>query len=345
MAGSVGTMDAMLLMREMADLAGGGLTLHRCLDILRRQNHKPAVCRLIADVQQELEKGQSLSHALSLQNGTFSAITVGLVRAGESSGALESALEESAALLENEMDTRQRIRSAFAYPAFLLVVAVAVCVFLTVFVIPRFEFLFADLGQQLPLPTRLLIGTSVFIKTYAAPLALIIGGSAYGLAQAKPRWKARLPALALSVPGVAELLRATFLQRWARILASLLKNGFTVSDALALSARALNNPLVARELNGVLERLHEGRSIQAALESSPLFPPAVCELVGAGEESGSLEQSFQRIAASYKRQTELRSKLFLSMLEPALLLGMAAIVGFVAVAMLLPIFQMSASFQ
>lgn len=345
MARSVGAMDVTLLMREMADLAGGGLTLHRCLDILRRQNHKPSVRRLLTNVQQELEKGHSLSGALSVQAGMFSAVTVGLIRAGESSGALESALEESAALLENEMETRQKIRSAFAYPAFLLVVAAAVCVFVTVFVIPRFEFLFADLGQRLPLPTRLMIGTSVFIKTHAAALLLVAGGAFYALGQAGPRWKAPLPALALTIPGVSELVRATFLQRWARIMASLLKNGFTVSDAVALSSRALPGPLVAHELRAVLGRLNEGRNIKSALESSALFPPAVCELVGAGEESGSLELSFQRIAVSYKRQTELRSKLFLSLLEPVLLLGMAAVVGFVAVAMLLPIFQMSASFQ
>src|SRR4029077_15211844 len=184
----------------------------------------------------------------------------------------------------------------------------------------------------------------VFIKKFGF-VALIIGNAGlYWTFKTKPHWKKSWRDFLLHLPVMSDLIKGMFLQRWSHVMGSLLKNGFTVSEALVLSTQAAGNFPVSHHLKAALHRLQEGHSLRSALESSTLFPPMVCELVSAGEESGRLEEAFFRISQSYKRETELQSKLMLSLLEPILILGMGLVVGFVAVAMLLPIFEMSASF-
>lgn len=342
---NIPAVETMLLMRRLADLTSGGMTLHRSVSVLRAHSQAPRLKTLLESIQEKLEEGQSLSSAFLSQNGFFSALTIGLIQAGESTGNIEFALEESAALLENEMETRQRLRSALAYPCFLLGMAILVCIFLIAFVIPRFQFLFQDLGQTLPLPTLMLLGLSSLVIHFGWVVLLVVLVGFVWMTEKRPEWKSESRSWAWKLPAVAGVVRGNFLQRWAHMMTSLLKSGFTASAAIELSAKTMSNAWGAQDLLLVSERLSEGHSLKTALESSALFPPLFCEMVGSGEESGKLEETFARLAQSYKRETELRSKLLLSLLEPAMIAGMGLIVGFVAIAMLLPIFAMSASLK
>lgn len=337
--------DTVLLTRRLSDLMAGGLPLTQCMDVLRRQSSNPYVRVLLFSIQNELEAGRSFSQALRIQKGQFSEIYMGMVQSGESSGNLDAALSELVKLLETELDTRQRIRSAFAYPVFLLAMAVAVCMFIVGFVIPRFDFLFQDLGQQLPLPTRLLIGFSSIIRFTAIPLVLLTAAFLLSFRKRKTPWLRVLQNKALEISVLRDLWRGAIIQRWASMMAALLHSGYAVSEALRLAGQSIGNPLFKLDSKLAVWRIMEGQSVKQALGGLPWFSPMVCELIGASEESGRLEETFERIAESSKRENELQWKIFLSVLEPSLILGMGLVVGFVALAMLLPIFEMSGSLK
>ena len=334
-----------LLTRRLSDLTGGGLTLSRSLAVLTEQSEDRAVRDLLASLHSDLAKGKCFSEAITNQNGTFPPSYVGLVRAGEASGSVEATLDELAALLENDVDARRRVQTALAYPAVLLLLAIGVCFFLTVFVVPRFEFLFDDLGQRLPLPTRLLIGFTVAVKKFGLFAVIGTAAAGYGVIKKKPAWVSECRKKMVRLPLLSDVLRGAALQRWSQTMASLLRGGLPVSEAMAVSRKMIDGPLFGTEVETALGRVKEGQGLSAALTSSPFFPPMMCELIAAAEESGRLDQTFERLGQAYKRETELKVKLALSMLEPALVVAMGVIVGFVAVAMLVPIFEMSANIR
>ncbi len=335
--------ETVLLTRRLADLLKGGLPLSRSVDVLRKQSGSPNLKKVLSSVKSELESGHSFSQALKLQNGTFPRIAIGIVQAGELSGNLDASLSELAKLLETDMEVRQRLRAALVYPAFLLVLAMVVCAFLLGFVIPRFQFLFQDLGQTLPLPTRILILASSGFRYVFVTLALAVIGGFFVMKRASVL--ARAQDALLKLPIVSDAWRNAVLQRWASMMESLLRSGYTVSDAIQLSRQSINDPFFSEALKKVISEIIQGKNFKSALECSRWFPPMMCELVGAAEETGQLEESFGRLAVSYRRETEHQWKMFLSFLEPALILGMGAVVGFVALAMLLPIFEMSATLR
>lgn len=320
--------------RRLSDLVGGGLTVGKSLSVLSAQSESREVRLLVSTLRKDLGDGKSLSEALRSRNGTFGPVYTGLVRAGESSGNMEATLAELANLLESDVETRQRVRAALAYPAALLALALAVCVFLTIFVIPRFELLFQDLGQRLPWPTRFLIGVTSHFKTFGGAtllgVAVLMKGTRFRVARR---------------PVIDGVIRSVALQRWTQVMASLLRGGVTAPDALRLSRQTLNARVFGNAADDALARLREGRSLSSALAAARFFPPMLCELVNAGEESGRLDATFERLAQAYKREAELKIKIAISLLEPALVLGMGVVVGFVAVAMLLPIFEMSANIR
>lgn len=330
--------------RRMSDLVGGGLTVRKSLLVLSAQSENKNVRSLLKNINQDVADGKSLSESFGRQNGFFSPVYAGMVRAGESSGNLESSLNELAGLLEADLEIAQRTRAALAYPLALAALAAMVCFFLTVFVIPRFELLFQDLGQQLPWPTRALIRGTAAMRDYGWLVAI----AAVGAALLMKRDGARAAGFRMQLvrlPVVFDLFRNACLSRWTRVMASLLGGGVPVPQALRLSRQTADALVFGPEIDGVASRLREGQSLSRALSRSAIFPPMLCELVGAGEESGSLEKTFERLAETYKRESEISLKFALSMLEPVLVLLMGVVVGFVAVAMLLPIFEMSAKIR
>ncbi len=331
--------------RRMSDLIGGGLTMNKSLSVLGAQSEDRQVRQVLKSIHKELGNGKSFSDALRAQNGTFGPIYTGLVRAGESSGGMEGTLEELSALLESEIENRQRLRAALAYPLALLTLSIAVCFFLTVFVIPRFELLFQDLGQRLPWPTRFLVGFTFVLKSYGWILLIMAAAVSVYAVKQKNILKNRVSGWMRRAPILYEIARTAALHRWTQVMASLLRGGVTLPEALWLSRKTLDGRLFGPVVEETLVRLREGRSLSSSLAQSAFFPPMLCELVGAGEESGRVEKTFERLTQTYRRESDLKIKLALSLLEPALVLGMGLIVGFVAVAMLLPVFSMSANIR
>jgi type II secretory pathway component PulF len=190
-----------------------------------------------------------------------------------------------------------------------------------------------------------LIAGSAAIQSYGAVAILVAFGTAIWFWRKSPELRRRVARIFFRAPLLSDVLRGALLERWSQLMASLLRSGFTVSDALTTSRQAMGKSMLSAELRDVSQRVTQGRSFASALAASPLFPAMVGELVGAGEESGQLDLTFARLSHSFRRETELKWKMLLSFLEPALILAMGAVVGFVAVAMLLPIFEMSANLK
>ncbi len=338
-------LELVLLTRQLADLAHGGLPLTRSLEIIRRQTRHPEIKNILSALRRDVENGRSFSQALAAREGFFGPVFIGLVKSGESTGQLDRVLDQLALMLENDLERRQRIQTALAYPLILIGLSIGVCCFLTFFVVPRFSFLFLELGQQLPWPTQALIAASKLFVSYGWLVILPLIVTMLWLRPSRAKLKTRLLMWIMNVPLLSEALRGISLERWSHSMAALLRNGFTVMEALMLSQHAMDNTLFAAPLQRVKMHVQDGMSLSRALRTSPLFPQLIYELVGAGEEAASLEESLERIAHTYKRESELRWKLFLSLLEPTLIVMMGLLVGFVAIAMLLPIFQMSATLR
>lgn len=345
MSAGIRSSEIGLFTRRLSDLTAGGLPLSRSLDILARQSRNHRLNMLIRTIHADVETGESFSAALARHNGCFGPVYVGVIQAAESSGDLDRALADLSQLMETEWEVKQKVQAALIYPLLLLSVAVAVVIFLTVYVIPRFQFLFDELGQRLPLPTRLLIGGSHFLRDTWGLLFLVALVGAILSTRYKSSVRAALNRWLRRVPVISNMTESLFLERWTRLMTSLLKNGFTVPEALRLSQKTLGSSLYAQDYSSMIRGLEEGLSLSDALRPLPQIPPMVCELIAAGEESGSLEGTFERLSGFFEREVRLKSRVLLSFLEPALILGMGLVVGFVAISMLLPIFEMSASFR
>jgi type II secretory pathway component PulF len=304
---------------------------------MEEERGKPRLKGMIQSIRRDLEAGKSLSESLSVFPHSFDPVTIGLVRAGEFSGALEPALTELARHLESEMETRQKLHAALAYPAFLLLMAASVSFFLIAFVIPRFRFLFEELGQSLPLPTRILMTASSLFQSF---YFWIIATSAGVLV-----WRSKPANILSRFTWVADFMRPLIIRRWAHVMSLLIKNGFTVTEALTLSRETTGAPSFSAGLLSVERSVNDGASLSEALAACPFIPPETPELLAAGEESGQLDVVFGRIAESARRESELRLKTGLSFLEPLLILLMGGVVGFVALAMILPIFEISGALK
>ncbi len=329
--------------RQMADLLGGGLPLVRSLEIAALQTSDLNLQEELRGIRREIEAGHSLSSALSSRKETFSPVYIALVRAGESTGTLDGAFTEIATHLELDREIRQRARQSLAYPVLVLILAILVCGFLTACVIPRFQALFDDLGQRLPFPTRLLLGASDLLRTRGPLLSIfVVGGIALAPAHVR-NFRERTVDWAMTRRPVRRFLVPRFTERWAHLMSVLTRGGFTVLQALLLTRRSLMPHPLARTLPELEKRVMEGASLSQALQRAGLFPPMVTELIAAGEESGRLDAALDRVARTQGRESDAALRLTTSLLEPMLILVMALLVGFVAIAMLLPIFDMSAN--
>jgi type II secretory pathway component PulF len=335
--------DVILFTRRLSDLLSGGLPVTRSLDVLIRQSRDDDSRAFLRSLRSSVDGGRSLSEAMSDRPDLFDSVYVGLVRAGEISGSVERNLEELASVLDAAREARRQLSAALIYPAFVALLGLGVTLFVTGFVVPKFESLFTELGQALPWPTRLLMAVGSFVRQggWAVPLVVpaVVGW------RIRRGDRARLERWVLKRTPAGSLLSAAFLRRWAALMASLLRSGFTVSDALRASEGATRSAIFGETIRTAEDAVAGGLSVSHALARGDVFSPAVTELIGAAEEAGTLESAFDRIAAVAEKESVLHSRLFLAALEPVLIVALAAGVGFVAVAMLLPIFQMSAGFR
>ncbi|MDQ6621749.1 MAG: type II secretion system F family protein [Pseudomonadota bacterium] len=331
------------LTRELATLMRAGLPLDRALEILIQLAPSPVVGALLQQIRDDVRGGKALSQALDARRDVFSRFYVNIVRAGEAGGALGVVLTRLAETMERNKELRESVVAALIYPAILIGVAVLSVMILLAWVVPQFEQTFAQAGKALPLATQVVVVAGRFVRTWW--WAIIVGGfvvvtiSKRQLARAPVRraWDARL----LRTPLIGDLVVKIEVARFARTLSTLLANGVTLLAGLGIVKETLGNVVLASALDGVVARLREGKGFGAPLAETGLYPRLATQMILVGEESGRLEEMLTRVAEIYDREVQVSIKRLLAILEPALILSLAVLIGGIVFAILIGVMGMS----
>jgi general secretion pathway protein F len=329
--------------RELATLLRAGLPLDRALEILIGLAEAPPVAALLQQVRDDVRGGKSLSQALDMRRDVFSRFYVNIVRAGEAGGALGVVLTRLADTMERNKDLRESVKSALIYPTILIGVAVLSVVVLLIWVVPQFEQTFSQAGKALPLPTAMVVWLGTTMRNWWWALAGFVVLLALWLPahlrrpKVKHRWDVRL----LGMPLIGDLLTKVEVARFARTLATLLGNGVTLLAGLAIVKETLSNTVLAGALDSVITRLREGKGFGRPLAETGLYPKLATQMILVGEESGRLEEMLTRVAEVYDREVQMSIKRFLAILEPALILSLAVMIGGIVFSILLGVMGMS----
>ena len=331
------------LTRELATLLNAGLPLDRALEMLIGVALAPPLTALLQGVRDDVRGGRALSQALEARSDVFSRFYVNIVRAGEAGGALGDVLARLADTMERNKETRETVKSALIYPTILIGVAAVSVVVLLIFVVPQFENTFAQAGKALPLATAVVVAVGSFFRHWWWAVLLAIAALAWWVPRrlARPAARRRMDARLLTLPIVGDLVTKIEVARFARTLSTLLANGVTLLAGLAIVKDTMGNGVLAGALDGVISRLREGKGFGRPLADTGLYPKLATQMILVGEESGRLEEMLSRVADIYDREVQLAVKRFLAVLEPALILGLAVLIGGIVFSILLGVMGMS----
>ncbi len=340
--GRVKLNDLAIFCRQFSTMIDAGVSLVRALDVLGEQTQNPKLRRMIIDIQQEVEAGQTLSKAMGKYPKTFTSLFVGLVRAGEVGGVLEEALQRLSHFLEKDMELRRKVKAALTYPAIVVVVAVGIVVGLCTFIVPKFVDLFKELGvTELPAMTQVLVDFSDFLKNrwymgLIILLLLYVTTKWFGTTRVGRRVIDRIK---LKVPVFGKLHHKIVLARFSRTLGTLLVSGVPILQALETVAGVVGNGIIADAVMEARARIREGDRINDPLEKSRMFPPMVVHMISIGEESGALDTMLSKIADFYEQEVDATLQSLTSAIEPVLIVFLGVCVGFIVIAMFMPLIQ------
>jgi len=333
--------------RQLYDLIDAGIPLLRALRLLAGQDSHPAMKKMLEEVANFVQDGGSFSDGLAHYPGVFSPLYVNLTKSGEMSGQLNNVVGRLADFLEKDQEVSSKATASLIYPSLILTVGIVTVFVLLSFVIPRMTEMFEELSQKLPWPTVFLIGVSRFFSRFWWVILVAIGaGSFYWTRiQKNLETKITIDRFKLRIPLVGEFILKLEMVRFAQTLATLLEGGVSIVEAIKGVAAVVANQALRQEIEKVAQDVSAGTSLTESLKNVSFFTPAVTNMILVGEESGHLEAALQKIAFSYERQTDQVIKTMTSLLEPMLIVFIGAIIGFIVVAMLLPIFQMNLIIQ
>ena len=331
------------LTRELATLLKAGLPLDRALEILINLSNEPAPRSLMQQIRDDVRGGASLSQALEKSGGVFTRFYVNIVRAGEAGGALAAVMARLSEFMERAKELRETVRSALMYPTLLLFVAVSSIMLLLIKVVPQFEPIFAQSGKALPLPTQVVIGAGRFATQYwwMILVGIVVIGYWWRWQMARKSSRFKWDGRFLKLPIFGDLINKIETARFARTLSTLLGNGVSLLGALSIVRETMNNSVLAGALDGVIVKLREGRGLSQPLRETGVYPQLAVQLIMVGEETGRLEEMLGRVADIYDNESQRAVKRMLGILEPVLILIMAALIAMVILSILLGIFSIN----
>ncbi len=348
--------DITRMMRQLADLLRAGVPLIGALEVIEKggrgeddaiwdKEGKGAlrVAALITDVRREVSSGSSLADALGQHPDCFASTMVGVVRAGEAGGFLDEALQRVAAFAEREQALKRRVRAALIYPALLATVGTASVIFLIAWVVPRFTSMYTDMGGDLPIPTQILVAISDGIRDYWYLILGAAGLVAAGIWQTFQTEKGRtaVDALLLRIPLLRGVIGRAALSRFTSTLGMLLKSGVPILGALEIARDACGNRVFAAAVADTMPRVREGQDLAKPLGATRLFPATAITTISVGQESGLLADALIDLGERADEEIDHALRLFLGILEPALIVSMAGVVFFIVLAALLPVFTLN----
>lgn len=337
-----GSRELLAFTQELSALVGAGLPLDRALATVRELSDNPEVERIVGDVLTAVRGGKGLADSLG-DHEFFPSIYVNMVRAGEVGGFLDTALTRLAEYLERSEELRNEVVSALIYPAFLMVSLGGSLVFMLLYVLPRFSALFSDMGQALPLATRLVLSASEMLRSYWWTSLVVVGVLAFAWRRqnATPAGRFAIDQAKLRLPAIGTILRKVGVSRLARTLGTLMKSGVPLVRALGIAREVAGNEVIARALDEVEVGVREGAGVAEPLARSGVFPQLAVQMIGVGEETGRLDDMLIRVADHYDRDVRVQLVRFTRLLEPVLILVMAGVIAFVVVSILQAIFSLN----
>jgi len=339
----------MIFTRQLATLIDSGLPLLRGLNVLGKQEPDPVLRKTIGKLADSVQGGSTFSDGLAQHPKLFNKLYINMVKAGELGGVMELVLVRLADFQEKAQKLKNKVVSAMFYPLIVLVIAVAIMAFLLVYIVPKFEQIFADMlgGKPLPALTEFVIGTSRFFQHqwYMILGALIVVVVAYSLAGRTEKGLAIIDAIKLRVPLFGDLIKKSAISRFSRTLGTLVTSGVPILQALNITRDTAGNVVLSNAIQGVHDSVKEGESIVSRLEKSGIFPPMVVSMIDVGEETGQLPEMLLKVADVYDDEVDNTVAGLTSLLEPIMIVFLAVVVGTIVIALFLPLISIISGLQ
>ncbi len=337
------TKELHIFTRQLATLLGAKIPLVPSLSSLITQTTNPAFKKIIAQIKESVNEGNTLTNAMAEHPKIFSNIYINMIRAGEASGSLDIVLERLADFGEKQEILKGKLTAALIYPIVMALICVGVLIILITYIIPNITQVFVEMDKVLPLPTRILIGMSDFLKDYwfvVVFLMAAIGISLKLFIQSKygrHLWDYIL----LKIPVIGTVVQKIILARFSSTLSSLLESGVGLIASMEIVKTIMSNSQISQVVDDAIAQIREGKSMTVSLGNSPWFPPMFVQMVGVGEQAGTLEKMLKKVADAYEREVESAVVGMTSLIEPIMIVGMGGVVGAIILSILLPIFEMN----
>jgi type IV pilus assembly protein PilC len=341
--GGVNSKELAIFTRQFSVMIDAGLPLVQCLEILASQQENKFFQKVLTNTRGQVEGGATLSAAMRSSPKVFDALYVNMVEAGETGGILDTILQRLSTYIEKNVKLQRAVKSALVYPVGVLTVAGGVITLLLWKVVPIFATLFAGLGVDLPLPTKIVIAMSNFVGSIFGLLFVIaIAGGIFGLKvwYGTPQGRFVLDTIILKLPVLGILMRKIAVARFTRTLGTLISSGVPILEGLDITARTAGNAVVERALQKVRRSLEEGKSLTEPLKDSEVFPGMVTQMIAVGEQTGAMDAMLQKIADFYEEEVDAAVKDLLTALEPIMIVFLGVVVGGVVISMYLPLFTL-----
>lgn len=332
--------------RQFSVMIDAGLPLVQCLEILAQQQENKFFAMVLTQIRQDVEEGSTLSAAMGRHLRVFDQLFVNMIDAGEAGGILDLILQRLSTYIEKIVKLRRDVVSALIYPAAVIVIAVAVIAVIMVFVIPSFQNIFTGLlgpGEQLPLPTRIVVGISDFLAGIGGLVILgVIIGAVVGLRAyyKTPKGRRVVDKVTLKVPIIGQILRKIAVARFSRTLATLLSSGVPILQSLEITARTAGNTVIEDAIQKVRVGVERGESVVEPLKASDVFPNMVSQMIGIGEQTGALDAMLGKIADFYEQEVDSAIASLLTLIEPVMIGFLGVTIGSIVIAMYLPLFTL-----
>jgi len=337
--------DLVVFTRQFATMIDAGLPLVQCLEILSAQADNKTLGKLLGEVKLDVESGSTYADALKKHPKVFDSLYSNMVRAGEAGGMLDTILQRLAKQMEKNAKLKAQIKSAMAYPIAIIVVAIVVVSVLLVWVIPIFAKMFSDFGGSLPGLTQFVIDLSLFMQKYIFFIAIGAGVGGWMLKRyyGTPAGRLKIDGLALKMPVIGDLIRKISVSRFTRTFGTLLQSGVPIMESLEIVARTAGNMVVENAIMAARTSVGEGKTLAEPIGKTGVFPPMVVQMISVGEATGALDAMLAKIADFYDDEVDSAVATLTSLLEPALMVFLGTVIGFIVIAMYLPIFKMAST--
>ncbi len=340
--GGISSKDVAIFTRQFSVMIDAGLPLVQCLEILGNQQDKPGFQKVLLTIRQDVEGGSSLADAMKKHKKVFDDLFTNMIAAGEAGGILDTILKRLSTYIEKSVKLKSQVKSALIYPIAVVSIAGLVVGVILWKVIPTFAALFAGLGAQLPLPTRIIIGLSNWTVRLMIPGICAGFGVSYGLKRYYETHRGRrvIDGIVLKTPVLGMILRKIAVARFCRTLATLISSGVPILDGLEITALTSGNAIVEDAIMETRKSVEGGQSLAGPLKQTDVFPPMVVQMIAVGEQTGALDNMLSKIADFYEDEVDTAVANLMTLMEPILILFLGTVVGGIVVSMYLPIFDL-----